>query len=391
MQGVYLRLHHAEQHKRLWQEGRAVALAEFITREMGAILTAWEEFAATLLPAAEGMESLELRDHAQGILEAIVADLSTAQWGSEQVAKSKGLAPVSFPAPETAAQIHAVLRAKSGFDVDQLVAEYRALRASVLGLWMDATAPDKMLVQDVIRFDEAIDQALSQAIHHFSMKVDQSRNLLLGMLSHDLRNPLQAIQMTAVHLGRLNAGDAVSDAARRLINSGGRMQALLDDLVDFNRSNLGIGIAIAPYDTDLGAVCAEEIEEVRIAHPGCGVDLTVSGDCRGRWDGKRIQQLLGNLVINACTHGTPGGPVRVKVHGREADVLIEVVSSGPTLPETTLKQIFEPLRRGSNAGNTAGLGLGLYIVSQIAKAHGGHADARSNNAETVFSVLLPRH
>ena len=366
-------------------------LAEFITREMEAILAAWEAFAATRLPAAEHMDSLELRNDAEQILKAIVADLSTQQSPEDQAAKSKGLAPAPFPARQTAAQAHAVVRAKQSFDIEQLTSEYRALRASVLSLWMNATEPSKLLLQDVIRFNEAIDQALTESIGQFSLQVEQSRNLLLGVLSHDMRSPLQTIQMTALHLGGLNGGEVVSDAARRLINSGVRIQSLLDDLVDFNRSNLGIGIGVVPQDVDLGALCTEEVEQIRAGYPGRRVDLRVSGNCRGRWDGKRVQQLLGNLIINAVTHGTPGAPVRVTVDCRESDVVIEVGNNGPALAKTALEQIFQPLKRGSAAENTEGLGLGLYIVSQIAKAHGGHVDARSNDAETVFSVRLPRH
>ena len=364
-------------------------LGEFITREMETILVAWEAFAATRLPAAEHMGSLELRDHAPQILQAIVADLSP-QTPEEQAAKSMGLAPIPFPARETAAQAHAVLRARRGFDVKQLASEYRALRASVLTLWMVAVEPAKLRLDDVIRFNEAIDQALAESIAHFSAQVEQSRNLLFGMLSHDMRSPLQTIQMTAVHLGRLNAGDAVSDAARKLINSGARMQALLDDLVDFNRANLGVGIMIAPHQVDIAALCSEEIEQIRGGHPGCRVELNISGECHGCWDGKRIQQLLGNLVINALTHGASGAPVRVAVNCDESDVLIEVANNGPALSETTLKQIFEPLKRGLDPEDNAGLGLGLYIVSKIAEAHGGVVEARSNDTETVFAVRLPR-
>src|SRR6476619_794761 len=112
-------------------------LAEFILNNMEAVLAEWEAFAATLLPAAGGMTSLALRDHARAILEAVAKDLSTPQTPQAQAEKSKGRAPEAADAPETAAQTHAVLRARGGFDINQLVAEYRALRASVLRLWMD--------------------------------------------------------------------------------------------------------------------------------------------------------------------------------------------------------------------------------------------------------------
>ena len=136
-------------------------LAEFIPGAMQDILSKWEAFAATLLPASAGMTSLALRDHAQQILEAVAADLSDAQTREEQSEKSMGRAPVVAGAPETAAQTHAVLRARSGFDINQLVAEYRALRASVLRLWMDDSPLDETGVEDIVRFNEAIDQAIA--------------------------------------------------------------------------------------------------------------------------------------------------------------------------------------------------------------------------------------
>jgi signal transduction histidine kinase len=367
-----------------------VRLGEFILHDMERILAKWEAFAATCLPAAASMASLELRDHAQQILEAVVADLSAPQTRESQAAKSMGLAPAPFPARETAAQTHAVLRAKTGYDIEQLVSEYRALRASVLSLWMDACSPADPGLDDVIRFNEAIDQALAESVRHFNAQVEQARNLLLGMLSHDMRTPLQTVQLTAQYLGQLNAGADVSGAARRLINSGAHLQGLLDDLVDFNRTNLGLGISIVPSEVDLGRISAEEADQVRAAYPGSTVQLDVAGKCQGVWDGKRVHQLLGNLIVNAIHHGEPGTPVRVAVTGEEAGVRIEVGNSGPAIDAAMQMQLFEPLKRGTANKRHPGLGLGLYIVREIAKSHGGTAEVRSDDRETVFTVLLPR-
>ena len=117
-----------------------------------------------------------------------------------------------------------MLRARSGFDINQLVAEYRALRASVLRLWTQRVRARRTDLDDIIRFNEAIDQALAESVAFFSAEVEQARNLLLGMLGHDMRSPLHAIQMTASYLAGLNAGNDVSAAAARLINSGARMR-----------------------------------------------------------------------------------------------------------------------------------------------------------------------
>jgi hypothetical protein len=164
-------------------------LAPFIRGNMEPILAHWEAFAATLLPAASGLTSLALRDHAAQILNAVAMDLDTPQTRQEQSEKSKGRAPTFTGTSETAAQTHAVLRAQGGFDINQLVAEYRALRASVLRLWLDNAPPDATTLEDIIRFNEAIDQAVAESVGHFHMQVEQARNLLLGMLGHDMRSP----------------------------------------------------------------------------------------------------------------------------------------------------------------------------------------------------------
>jgi signal transduction histidine kinase len=369
-------------------------LADFISRDMESILVEWEAFAATLFPAAASMTPLALRDEAKQILEAMATDLSTSQTKQAQIEKSLGRAPKVMGASQTAAQTHAILRARSGFDINQLAAEYRALRASVLRLWTEACQPDDLNLEDVIRFNEAIDQAVAESIEFFSEQVERARNLLLGMLGHDMRNPLNTIQMTASYLAALNAGAEISEAASRLVRSGACMKALLDDLVDFNRTKLGLGINIKLANVDLATVFADELEQLRGAHSGYRLELEVVGDTRGLWDGLRLQQLLRNLVLNAIKYGEPDAPVRVVVTGKEADVRIEVVNSGPTIERSDLDQILDPLKRGSaqrdRHDTDEGLGLGLYIVREVAKAHGGEVDVRSDRGETVFAVRLPR-
>ncbi|MFP3557870.1 sensor histidine kinase [Paraburkholderia sp. SIMBA_049] len=369
-------------------------LADFISRDIEPILAQWEAFAATLLPAAANMESLALRNHAQHILHAVAKDLRTSQTREAQREKSLGRSPSLTDATETAAQTHALLRARAGFNINQLAAEYRALRASVLRLWMDDCAPEIPDLDDVIRFNEAIDQALAESVGFFSAQVEQSRNLLLGMLGHDMRSPLQAIQVTASYLEALNAGERVSEAATRLIRSGARMQALLDDMTDFNRTRLGLGINITSTSVNLADVLADELDELRAVHPDRQIELQVSGNLQGLWDGRRLQQLLANLVLNAVKYGAQDTPVRVVVTGDVTHVRIEVKNCGAAIEHATLARIFDPLTRGPDhpgeGDKPSGLGLGLYIASEIAKAHHGAIEARSDETETAFSVSLPR-
>jgi signal transduction histidine kinase len=369
-------------------------LADFISQDMEPILAHWEAFAATLVPAAANMESLALRDHAQQILLAVATDLRAPQTREAQREKSLGRGPVPADAPETAAQTHALLRARAGFNISQLAAEYRALRASVLRLWMDDCEPGMPDLTDVIRFNEAIDQALAESVAFFAAHAEQNRNLLLGMLGHDMRSPLQAIQMTATYLEALNAGDRVSEAAARMIRSGARMQALLDDMTDFNRTKLGLGINVTAKSVDLAEVLGDELDELRAVHPDRKIELQVSGNLQGAWDGRRLRQLLGNLVLNAVKYGAQDTPIRVVVTGDATHVRIEVKNSGAAIEHATLARMFDPLTRGPDypgkADRSDGLGLGLYIASEIAKAHHGVIEARSDETETSFSVSLPR-
>jgi signal transduction histidine kinase len=378
----------------LFQEGADMRLAEFIRQHMEAILAEWEAFAATLLPGAAGMTSLALRDHAQHILEAVAKDLSTAQTREAQSEKSKGWAPKVAGAPDTAAQTHAVLRARSGFDINQLVAEYRALRASVLRLWIDAHPLDQAGLEDVIRFNEAIDQAVAESVGHFHLQVERSRNLLLGMLGHDMRSPLNTILTTASCLAAMNAGEQVSASAARLIRSGAAMQSLLDDLVDFNRTKLGLGVKVVPSDIDVAAVVTDEVEQLRGAYPNRHIELTATGDSRGRWDGARLQQMVRNLVSNAIRYGSTDTAVRVALRGDVTELRVDVSNSGPMIDPSTLSQIFDPLRRGAAQDDRpdarSGLGLGLFIVREIAQAHGGEVEVRSDEGATTFVVRLPR-
>jgi signal transduction histidine kinase len=370
-------------------------LADFIARDTVPILAQWEAFTATLLAPTEKFELPLIHSHAQQILSDVEKDLRTSQTPEAQRSKSMGRGTGVIDADEeAAAQMYGVLRARAGCNVNQVVAEYRALRASVLRLWMIDCAPDAPHLDDIIRFNEAIDQALGKSVVSFNAQIEQNRNLLLGMLGHDMRSPLQAIQVTSTYLAALNAGEHVSKAAGRLIRSGARMQALLDDLTVFNRNKLGLGITIAPRSIDLAELLADELDELRAIHSDRQIELQISGDSQGVWDGPRLQQLIGNLVTNAIKYGAQDAPVRVTASGDVTHVRIEVSNSGAAIGTSTLARIFDPLIRGvdrqSEDEKASSLGLGLYIASEIARAHHGTIETRSDETETTFSVLLPR-
>lgn len=373
-------------------------LADFIESRLDAIVREWDAFAATRVPASAKMDALALRDHAPQILRAIAADLRTPQTAPEQLAKSHGLVPVVAGAPHTAAEVHGTLRAQGGFSISQLVSEYRALRSSVLRLWALAGGSSELAsaAEDVMRFNEAIDQAIAESVDFYSQEVDRGRHLFLGVLGHDLRTPLSSIQMTAHHLSQLRSDDVVSAAARRLINSGVRMQALLDDLLDYSRATLQYGISIEPANADLAIICANLVDEALSARPDRKITLEITGEPRGIWDAKRLHQALCNLVFNALDHGTSREPVRVCVVGTTQGTTVSIANEG-AIPPDMLSTIFDPLRRrpverDTQLSDASGshLGLGLFIAREIVKAHGGEIEVSSNAGETTFSVHLPR-
>jgi signal transduction histidine kinase len=371
-------------------------LSDFITAGIEPIVTEWEAFAHSHATAARSMNRADLRDHAAEILAAIATDLRRSQTPGQQTAKSKGLAPAAEGASQTAAQIHAVLRARCGFDVNQMASEYRALRASVLRLWfaaMPAVEPDD--VEDLMRFNEAIDQALAESLLQFSCEVERSRALFLGVLGHDLRNPLNAISLSAALLARSQHDPA--GIARRITDNCRRAGRLVDDLLDYTRTSLGGGMPVAVAAMDLLSAVQAELDALQVGHPARSLRLTATGSTLGRWDELRLRQVVGNLVGNALQHGTPGSPVEVAIDGTKADELVlSVTNEGEPIPAALAERMFEPLTQGAaSPGGTDGahghLGLGLYIARQIVQAHEGKIALSSPpGGRIVFTVTLPR-
>jgi signal transduction histidine kinase len=171
------------------------------------------------------------------------------------------------------------------------------------------------------------------------------------------------------------------------------MRRLLDDLVDFNRTRLGLGIRVTPAQVDLADSFASQLEQLRFAYPGHAIELEVEGDVSGSWDETRLHQVLDNLVVNAVKYGDKDTPVRIRLTGTDESVYFEVANSGALASPDGVDNLFDPLVRGVGQGaqhDSSGLGLGLYIARQIALAHGGDISVQPHHAATVFSVSLPR-
>ena len=375
-------------------------LADFNRSNCEPILAEWETFARSCAPASGTMDVTALRDHAAMMLNVIAADLAQPQSTREQTEKSRGRAPSALAgASDTAAEAHGAGRARSGFTVVQMVAEYRALRASVLRLWTRERGqlePDD--IDDLTRFNEAIDQSLTESVARFNQDVEKAKETFLAILGHDLRTPLGAIGTSAafmVETGELE--EPYRTLAARIAASSKRTVGMVGDLLDFTRGHLGDGIPVERREMNLGKVIHDVVDEVCAAYPGRKIRIESRGDMPGRWDAARIAQAIANLVGNAVQHGAEGTPVNVIVSGDADEAMIAVHNLGRVIPAEQLDGIFNPMRvRASLAtprpnGPTGSLGLGLYIAERIVSAHGGRIDVESNEeAGTTFTVRLPR-
>lgn len=214
-----------------------------------------------------------------------------------------------------------------------------------------------------------------------------------AMLGHDLRGPLSAMVMSAMVLGRKVPDEAGKQAAARIVQSGKRMSRMIDDLLDLARIRLGDGMPISRAPTDLDAVTLRVVEEQRAARPDRTVDYatTVEGGAATlEADADRLAQVVSNLVANALHHGAADAPVTVRLEGSDDELVLTVGNAG-AVPPDVLPVMFEPFRQGRRQGNpSGGLGIGLYIVSQIVSAHGGSVHAHSADERTSITVRLPR-
>jgi len=218
---------------------------------------------------------------------------------------------------------------------------------------------------------------------------------LIGIVSHDLRNPLNAILLSAATLLRRPGLDTRQERAlRRMQDSAERMTRMVRDLLDFTQARLGTGLTVQRKPLDLHALARQVVDEVMLAHPEREVRVVAEGDAHGAFDSDRIAQVLSNLLTNALTYGAGGSPVRVTTRGEGTSVVLEVHNMGEPIPPELRERIFRPLERGTEANVPSGarsIGLGLFIVASIVRSHSGLIQVSSTaEAGTTFSVVLPR-
>ena len=372
-----------------------MSLANFITANIEKILAEWEVFARTLMPSAAAMDSLALRDHARQILEAIAKDIVTPQTARESSEKSKGAEEDESESIDSAASVHGTLRHTSGFDLRQLFAEYRALRASVLRLWANGagdTSPDALY--QMTRFNEAIDQALAESVARFSDEVAKSRDTFTAVLGHDLRSPLQAVRASANAL----SDPGITAAARTVAISRIRasvlsMSRMTGDLLEYTRTRLGKTIPINAQQTDVERIVRNSVGEVEAGNPQRSFRVTTARNIVAIVDAARLQQAITNLLSNAVEHGHQGSTIELIVRREAESIAIEVANEGAAISPEQLQVIFDPVLRADKpspgADASGSLGLGLFIAREIAIGHGGTIEVHSSGKRTSFTILIP--
>lgn len=375
-------------------------LADFILANREPILAEWEAFARTCAPASGSMDIVALRDHANEMLTVIAADLATPQGGHAQSQKSKGKGPDTDPDGRTAAEEHGSGRAESGFTVEQMISEYRALRASVIRLWTKVQGELRPAdVEDLTRFNEAIDQSLAESITRYTQDLDQSKEMFLAILGHDLRTPLGAVITSSkfmLETGELK--EPYSTLTSRIVSSATRMNHMVGALLDFTRTRLGEGIPIVRARTNMGKVVHDVVNEIAAAHPDRTIGVNARGALEAELDCARITQVLTNLISNALEHGFSQSVVAVDVSGSDKEIAIAIHNRGDAIPANRLNGIFNPMKakeelgKATSSGPSGNLGLGLYIAERIVNAHRGRIDVESSDDRgTTFTVHLPRH
>lgn len=251
----------------------------------------------------------------------------------------------------------------------------------------EAVAPDRAW----LKVTANIGTQLGRVIERARAKEFQTR--MMGVIGHDLKNPLNVVTLSAQALAESKTlSERDRTAAFRIQAVAGRMQRIIHDLIDYSSARVGGGITVWPAAAELDEICREVLSEIASSHADREIHYETEGEGGGSWDRPRLHQVLENLVINAIKYSPSDAPVRLRWRGLRDHLIIVVHNSGEPISKALLPHIFEPFRRGTNIDSVdSGVGLGLYIVREIVRAHGGMISVQSNEGGTTFIVQIPRH
>jgi PAS domain S-box-containing protein len=316
-------------------------------------------------------------------------------WPSDSLAPQ----PVLVPDVERAAELSALLPLLRREGIRSLAFIPLVTRGQLIGkfkLYYDqphSYSPAELEISNAIASHLASVAARFAAIAKLEETV-RYNELFAGVLAHDLRNPLGAMMMAAqvLLMRQESQGDRSAKPLSRILSSGQRMTRMIDQLLDFTQARVGGGIQVQPREANLAELCNQAIAELELANPDWKVESEVLGSPDGSWDPDRLLQIVSNLVGNAGRHGELERPIRVTLDGRQPECVSLAVHNSGLIPAALLPGLFDPFRGTRHRRDQSqGLGLGLFIVDALVRAHGGKVEVRSaEGSGTTFTVTLPR-
>jgi phosphoserine phosphatase RsbU/P len=275
--------------------------------------------------------------------------------------------------------LNALVRSDHGVDVFEIA----------IFVARDRDKYERELVLSRRRLEDAVKEATRLQVEAKDRAVFAEQ--MMGIVSHDLRNPLSTIQMATVLLGRGDLPASQQRVLSRITRAAERANKLIADLLDFTQARLGRGLPVKRETIDLHSLAGETVEELSLAYPGRTLRHDRCGDGTCWADPHRLAQLIGNLVANAITYGSPGSPVTVTSSIDVNTFSLGVHNQGTPIPPELQSGLFHPMARGSTAASaTRSVGLGLFIVKEITRAHGGDVavDSTAENG-TTFRATFP--
>ena len=354
-------------------------VSAFLRNEVDRIARAWEKRVLERLPELGDLERAARLDHMPEFL------CGLASWveGDEHAGR-RGFEALAYG--------HAVSRLGHGVDLETLSIEHQIMRSVILENLLEVEASREVRAA-LIRLNQGIDLAINDSIHHYTKTRESVRERFVGILGHDLRNPIHAVSLAAASMVATPCSESKhARMAAMIVRSSDRMMRMIADVIDFAHAQLGEGIPTVPKLCDMADLCDEAIAELRLVHPHRQLRVTREGDTTGHWDRDRLLQVASNLVANAIQHGEDPIHVSVRESVDRFSVHLRVENSGPPIAPERLKTLFDPFASGGEDTRRVRehLGLGLYIVRQIALAHGATVDITSDERCTAFEIRWPR-
>lgn len=352
-------------------------VVEFLRTEQAQIARQWEDEVRADLPALQSLTRPVLLDRLPEFLDGL------AHWveGNTEAAERAFDALVAG---------HALLRLGYGVGLETLTREYSKLRMVLVRRLLDVPTSECDR-ESIVRLHEGLDRAINDATNNYGQRREEVRERFITILGHDLRDPLSTVTISANMLAAnpgLKSEHRV--VAARIGRACDRMQRMIGDVLDFARGHLGGGIPAIPLPSDMGAIVREATDEAVGANPQRTITCTVDGDLRGVFDRDRVHQAITNLIGNAVHHTHDSIEIRAFEGDNGHAVYTEITSHGAPIPAAVRRRLFDPFASFDVGSPRRGLGLGLYIVQQIALAHGGTCEVRSDERGNVFSIRWPR-